>query len=247
MAKDREQRFQSMEEFAQALHDPAGKAMPSGDNFHFKPLFEDEASQKIKLPEVMGKAAFNTLDTPGQAKEKDKKITTLSGAASEIAGRRKTGSIAAIAGGVVLVLGIVGFVAFRGAGTKPPAPAVVVKPPAPPKRVEIEVKVVSTPPGAMVLRADQAEGPRLTPAVFHLLKGDASFDVQVKLDGYKPETRTIVADSNKEIDVVLAKLAAPPPQPQQPATPPSKKKERKKSSEPTLPDDDMKTLAPVFN
>ena len=72
-------------------------------------------------------------------------------------------------------------------------------------------------------------------------------DVATQSEGDGLDTKyTIVADSNKEMDVVLAKVEAPP-QHQRATPPPVDKKKKKKSSETTLPDDDMKTLAPVFN
>jgi eukaryotic-like serine/threonine-protein kinase len=243
MAKNREQRYQTMEEFGGAV---AGKAVVSSGDFKFQPLFTDDLSQKINLQEA-NKAGFNTLDKKKETD--DKKITTLSGAASEMAGGgRKAGSAIAVAVVVLAIAGVGGFFALRGgssgkdANTTPP-PAVVVTPPAPPAVVEI--KITSTPAGAMVVRADQAEGPRLTPALFKLHKGDAPFEVQVKLEGYKPQIRTISAEQTMTLDVTLARDENAP-QPLQPSTPPTTPLKKKKRVEQPA-EDDMKTLAPVFN
>jgi eukaryotic-like serine/threonine-protein kinase len=248
MLKDREQRFASMAEMGAAV---AGKGA-SGADFKFQPLFADEASKANKLLQDVpgGKAGFNTFDKKPATDppEEKKKITTLSGAASEMApgGRSKAQSIAAVAAVMLVIGGVGGYFALRGNST--PAvtpPAVVVTPPPPVEKQAIEIKVNSVPPGAMVVRADQAEGPRLTPAVFRLKEGDASFDVSIKLAGYKVQTRTIHPDVSKTIEIVLAKeeapvpVAAPPP----PGTPPVVKKKKRVES-PS--DDDMKTLAPVF-
>jgi serine/threonine protein kinase len=241
MTKDKEKRFPSMIEMGSTV---SGKAPGASGDFKFRPLFEDEPSRKVNLPEagqtaVASKPGFNALE-----KKDGKPITTLSGAASESLVRepRGKGSLMAAIAGIVVLGGVGGYLAFRPASTPAPMP---VKPAAvieAPKEEPVDVRVTSTPPGAMVMRADQAEGPRLTPAVFHLKKGEPSFDISIKLDGYKPQTRTIKADMSKVIDVSLAKeettAAAPVP-----AVPVEKKKKKKVESQ----DDDMRTLAPVFN
>ena len=256
MTKDREKRYQTMGEMGAAI---SGQQPGSSGDFKFTPLFEDEASQKFKLAEVgqggnqgatqIAKPGFNTFDKQPEAKEK-KTPTTLSGAASEMAGsNRKTTSVIAIATAVLVIGGVGGYMALRGGNTVAPPPP--VQPVAIPQKAEpqpIEIKVLSTPPGAQVARADQAEGPRITPAVFHLKQGDPSFDVSIKLDGYKTQTRTIQCDSTRVIEVTLAKdeTVAPPPQPvNNTPTAPGTKKKKKTEAQPD--DNDMKTLAPVFN
>ncbi len=244
MNKDREQRYQTMEEYGAAV---VGKVIQSSGDFKFQPLFADEASQKIKLPDL-NKPGFNTGDKKPTG---DKKITTLSGAASEMAdgGRKRSGSTIAVVAAVLAVAAAGGFVVLRGT-QKPDVPAAVVQPTAPAPVVDappvvIDIRVVSIPPGAMVVRADQAEGPRMTPAVFKLHKGDAPFDVQIKLDGFKSQIRTITADDSKSIEVTLVKdESAAVPVVTPPTTTPGKKK---KKSEAAPGEDDMKTLAPVFN
>jgi serine/threonine protein kinase len=247
MNKDRDKRFPSMVEFGATV---SGKQPGASGDFKFRPLFEDEASQKIKLPDVgstaIGKAGYNTLDD--KKPDKGKPITTLSGAASELAGggRKSTSTVAVITAVAVLALAG-GLYALKGGkpAEQPVQPAVVT--PVAPVVEKVDVKIVSTPPGALVSRADQAEGPRLTPAVFHLNKGDPSFDVSIKLDGFKPQTRTIQADSSKVVEVTLAKdeVAAPLPGTTTTTTTPPVVKKKKKEAAPS--DDDMRTLAPVFN
>jgi serine/threonine-protein kinase len=242
MTKDREKRYQTMEEFGAAI---AGKAVVSSGDFKFQPLFSDDLSQKINLNEV-NKPGYNTLDKKKETD--DKKITTLSGAASEMAGGgRKTGSAIAVVAAVLAIGGVGGYFALRGSGNtnNVQPPPVVVTTPDPPAAVE--VKITSTPAGAMVVRADQAEGPRLTPALFKLHKGDAPFEVQIKLEGYKPQIRTINAEQSMTLDVTLARDEnAAPPQPSTPATTPTTPRKKKKVETPNM-GDDMKTLAPVFN
>jgi serine/threonine-protein kinase len=249
MVKDREQRYQSMAEMQSAV---SGAKVEGGTDFKFQPLFADEPSKSHKLlqdlPGSAPKAGFNTFDKKPAADnppEEKKKITTLSGAASEMGegGGRKVGSIAAVAAVMVVVGGIGGYFALRGNSAPAPKPAAaVVTPPPPVERQAVEIKINSVPPGAMVTRADQAEGPRLTPAVFRLKEGDPSFDVSIKLQGYKPQTRTIHPDVSKTIEIALAKEeAAVPVAPTAPTGPVKKKKRVENPS-----DDDMKTLAPVF-
>jgi hypothetical protein len=215
-------------------------------------MFSEDQSQKIKLPDFPGersKPGFHSGS--GSAPALKGPITTLSGAASEMSGgSRRAGSTIAVVAAVLLVGGGAAFIALRPKAAPTPAAqppvAAVVTPSAP---EAIEIKLMSEPSGAQVIRADQAEGPRLTPAVFRLHKGDPSFDVLIKLDGYKSQTRTINAKETMAVEVHLAKdeTAAAPM-----ATPTEPKKKRHGSGSPTgaptpKGEDDLKTLPPVFN
>jgi hypothetical protein len=81
--------------------------------------------------------------------------------------------------------------------------------------------------------------------VFRLKKGEASFDVQIKQSGYKPELRTIRSDQNKEVLVVMGRLQTEA-QPAGAAAAPKPAPQRPRARRRTPAEEDMKTLAPVF-
>jgi hypothetical protein len=104
-----------------------------------------------------------------------------------------------------------------GGGAATPAPTVVTPQPLPaaapiaavvtPKPIEkIEVAVKSDPAGARVVRTDGVIV-GVTPVTMKLDKGSAPLEVQLNLDGYRSEKRTITADLNRELDVNLLKAA----------------------------------------
>jgi hypothetical protein len=78
----------------------------------------------------------------------------------------------------------------------------------------VSVTVKSDPLGAKVTRGDNDQT-GTTPWELKIKKGAESFDVLVKMDGYRPETRSISTDKSYAVLVPLEKVAgvpvAPPP------------------------------------
>jgi len=127
------------------------------------------------------------------------------------------------------------------------------------------VTVTSDPPGAKVYRADKSEAEtQTTPITFKMHRGDPPFDIQLRAEGYAPETRTITSDESVKLVVSLAKLqpaaprveAPPPPKRHEPAAkppvvakPPTPKvsngTKKKRAPKDTLPDPDG-VLPPSF-
>jgi hypothetical protein len=66
------------------------------------------------------------------------------------------------------------------------------------------VAVKSDPPGAQVVRTDGVVV-GVTPVTMRLDKGSPNLEVQLDLEGYRSEKRTITSDLNREIDVNLLK------------------------------------------
>ena len=84
----------------------------------------------------------------------------------------------------------------------------------PPPGDEITVTVTSDPRGAKVYRADKSEAEtQTTPVVFKMRRGAPPFDIQLRADGYAPQTRTITSDGSIKLVVALARLPAAPPPP----------------------------------
>jgi PEGA domain len=154
--------------------------------------------------------------------------TTLSGAASETVNgdipRKSRVPLFAALGGIVAVGGVVGVLALGGKKADTTTGSQV--PPAVPdttvvhKDETITVTVNSDPAGAKVTRADNNES-GTTPYQIKVKKGSDSFDVLVKLDGYKPQPRTINTDRSYAVMVALEKIAEPTPPVQQAVNVPS--------------------------
>jgi len=257
--KDRNRRYQTMDEFAAALRDPAAHLAA------YSPLpgYQSTSSPTYAQP-VAGREPTGRQPV-GPTTGFNQRPTTLSGAASEMdGGAAKKSRVPLFAGaGVVLVGGlIVAVVAMKGKEVPkaPLVPAVVTAP----KDEMVKLAVSSDPPGAKLFRADTgklADG--VTPLTITVKKGSPSFDVQVKLDGYKSGLRTLSTSGDSNIFVPLEKGAepvaaspptvAPAPADDKPAkkdrhhsssTSSSSKKSGKKTDEGGS--DDMKLLQPQF-
>jgi tRNA A-37 threonylcarbamoyl transferase component Bud32 len=217
-------RFQSMEEFGIALGDPEAFAR-SPAAVAAAAASAAAATAAVAAVVVAAEVPSGPKQTPSQEAATmvavKKKNTTLSGAASESAVREPArggaGRRLAILGGggiVVAAAAVLAIVKLGGGPAtapqpKPAATAPVPQPPvaaiATPKQIEqVEIEVKSDPPGAQVLRTDGVIV-GLTPVTMKLDKGSSPLEVQLNLDGYRSEKRTISADRDREIDVNLLK------------------------------------------
>jgi serine/threonine-protein kinase len=280
--KDKNRRFQSMAEFEAAVADPQGHfaqfaqlpgytGSASTSNHGTMVLNNDNPTMRgpsQMMPTVRGPSQVMASVGSGP------RPTTLSGAASEV-GPAPPRSKAPMVIVAVAALGIVGGGAaflLKPKAPEAPAPTPVVqnpnpppetpKPPPPPKEEFVKVTITSEPAGAKVFRAGKEEPEGVTPHEMKLKKGDASFDIQVKLDGYKTEVKTITSEVNRDVSVTLAKeaqaVAVVNKTPDKSATKPDKsaatkpdkhvssgdKKPGKKAKEEGT--DDMKLLTPKF-
>ncbi|HEX4460912.1 MAG TPA: serine/threonine-protein kinase [Polyangia bacterium] len=219
--KDRNRRFQNMEEFAAALADPdahlafyqgmAG-AIPVGS------AAQSHSGGTMMLPDGgVGAVRQTGQQRPitgqrGPTTQTGPTPTTLSGAASEsmntVPRKSRTPLFAAL-GAVVLIGGIVGVVAMKkpagdagtasqGGGDKPPVVADEI----------LTVTVNSDPTGAKVTRGDTNES-GATPFAMKVKKGGEAFDILIKMDGYKSQTRQINTDHSSAVLVPLEKSEAP--------------------------------------
>ncbi len=221
LEKDRNRRFQTMDEFGAAIANPAAhlasyRALPAHaaapGRHSGATLFLDENAP----PPSRGPVTRSGPHPPTP--------TTLSGAASELSAeyprptlpRRRAPMIAVglIAG--LIALGGVGLVVMRkpaGSPSSSPSPsndqpATVPLPPAPDEMVT--VSITSDPPGA---RLESAINGQLgvTPLALPVKRGSPDFDVRVLLDGYKPAKVEVATDGPKAIHVGLSKVDVVPP------------------------------------
>ncbi len=217
--KDRNRRFQNMEEFAAAIADPDAHlayyqgmpgAIPVGS------AAQSHSGGTMMLPDGGG-VRQTGMQRPitgqrGPTTQTGPTPTTLSGAASESMNevpRKSRMPLFAAIGAVVLVGGIVGVVAMKkpssdvgtasqGSGDKPPVVQDEI----------LTITVNSDPTGAKVTRGDTNES-GATPFAMKVKKGGEAFDILVKLDGYKTQTRQINTDRSSAIVVPLEKAEAP--------------------------------------
>jgi hypothetical protein len=213
--------------------------------------------------------------------------TTLEGAAAEVTSppRRRPGTrersrtpvVAGVSAAVALVA-VGGYLLFskpgKDANDKPVETTTAtarpeVQTPPPPKPVPpvddtVTITVNSDPPGAKVIHAATGQSDQRTPVTFKLKKGTPPFDIQLRIEGYAPQVKTITADESIKMLVSLAKLppAVAPPAPavahetrpkhiapeSVSATPrPKRRTPKANSTAPTpAPDDDMTIIQPNF-
>jgi eukaryotic-like serine/threonine-protein kinase len=263
--KDRNRRFQTMNEFLQAVADPEAHLRSWGQLPEY-----DEGRTVVAPPN-----RTMPLPEPGAPASRDAanpRPTTLEGAAAEVTlppmrrpgmgGGNRLGLIGGVAAALALV-GVGGWLIFSPAkhddkqqqqaqDTDKPDPtekktAAVAKPtPEPeqaaPKAVppvddNVNVTVTSEPPGARVYRADKSEAENEpTPYTFKLKKGSPPFDIQLRLDGYQPMTRQITADESVKLVVTLPKIqAATPPPKRETAAQPKPERHDRGPSKPASP------------
>ncbi len=222
--KDRNRRFQSMAEMEQALRDPAahfaayrqlpGYTAPSASTSNHGTMVLG-----ANTPTVRGPSALLQAVPQGPVTQAGTRVTTLSGASGEVTnvagGRSRTPLIAGMAAVVTLGLAAGGWLVFRPKApdaTTAAQPQQVVTQVAAPKDESVTITITSEPLGAHVIRADQGGADvGATPVEIKAKKGDPSFDVQIRKDGFKSQTRSVSTSVSKEIVVELAKVEEPPP------------------------------------
>jgi serine/threonine protein kinase len=213
LAKRREDRFQSMEEFRAALLDPEAFAANSpvpvattGDGSgslppaHRPTAVDAQGAHKIApMPSTFRHGVGELLD-------------------DELAVPRSRKGLVV---GVVLAVAVAGAGAFflmkksgddaRWAGVEqralPPAPVAAV--PAAPQKVKISF--ASDPAGATVVRKDTGEPLGKTPLEVELPLGKRSVTFVLKKDEYEPKEMPVVPEQAERFTVSLVKTAAPPP------------------------------------
>jgi len=239
LEKDRNLRFQSMADLAGALRNPVGHM---------------QTYRSFGTGSTMSFDSAPTVTSPRQPV-----ATTLSGTSGELSDGKghpiRTGGGGGGSAKLIVGLGLAGLLVGGGVtawslrrGPAPadptttttttavaPRPTTPEGPPAvpPPARDEfVSIKITSTPPGAEIVRADGAAGDR-TPALLKVKRGAPSFDVALRLAGYKTSSLTVETDHDGALDATLtaAPVETPPPVAKA-AHKPSAKPARHSSSKP---------------
>jgi serine/threonine-protein kinase len=230
--KDRNRRFQNMTELMAALENPEAHLA----QWQGLPAYSTAASGAATLQTMPAVKQGRTLALDGGAPAAvpggPPRPTTLEGAAAEVTfpptkvPRNRTPLIA-VGAAVLALAGVGGWLGLSSSkkptvepATSAPQPEVeapkTVTPP--PAGDEVTIVVTSDPLGAKVYRADKSDAEtQPTPITFKMHKGDPPFDIQLRAEGYAPQTRTIASDESVKLLVSLAKLpTAPTPKVEEP-------------------------------
>jgi eukaryotic-like serine/threonine-protein kinase len=230
--KDRNRRFQSMDEFAAAVANPEahlatyqGLPSPASQSYPGRSggtMIDDGSATPMRSPTGVQRAVTGQrgpiTGQRGPMTASGPRPTTLSGAASETFNgdvpRKSKAPIFAAVAGVLLVAGVGGFLAInkKGGDTTSASMTAPTPPPvaAPKKDETYTIEIKSDPTGAKITRADTGDT-GTAPWTFKVKAGDPSFDVVVKLDGYAPQPRTITTDKSGVFLVPLVAMAKPEP------------------------------------
>jgi len=227
--KDRNRRFQNMNEFLAALENPEAHAaqwsgLPAYSAAGAATL---QTFPAVKQPPKQGRTLALEDGAPPAVPGGPPRPTTLEGAAAEVTFPptrvpRNRAPLIAVGAAVLALAGVGGWLGLsskKSSTTTEPAtqpPEVEAPKTVTPPNDEVTVMVVSDPLGAKVYRADKSEAEtQPTPITFRIKKGDPPFDIQLRAEGYVPQTRTITSEQSVKMVVALAKLptAAPAPTP----------------------------------
>jgi serine/threonine-protein kinase len=256
LEKDKNRRFQTMEEFQQALANPAAHytayrqlpapSQPAGAKHSGSTMYLDPNAPLPPEQPRQPVTAQGRAPTP----------TTLSQAAGEVGPSGRSRAPLFVSFGITLLLaggGVFWFVSQKNG----PAKVAAQENPTPqiekPKVETVTVSIHSTPPGAKIVRAGVGEV-GVTPFDLKVTRGEASFDVQLKLDGYRSAVKEVKTEKEALIDVTLEKIIeAPPPQPvvekpevKEPVVKVEKKPREKKKKKDDAVDPDVGLMKPKF-
>jgi serine/threonine-protein kinase len=234
LAKRREDRFQSMEEFASALMDPEAYAVtaPPANPFSAQntavmdaPLGATPDGRADSV--VSGKVLFGSPEPRAEMGARAVPIpSTFRHAAGELTpvdedpydvpkSRKKVYLFLAAALGAMTVAAGAAYYFTQGPATEPAAPPPVLAS-QPQKPRTVRLSFTSTPTGASVVRKDTDQALGVTPFSVDVNAGDAPIEFLFKKDTYKEKAESYVPRESGQIAVSLAALLPPPQEPTPP-------------------------------
>jgi serine/threonine-protein kinase len=239
LAKPREERFQTMEEFGAALLDPEGYAATAPAMApHTPPLAPAAVMDGMGATPsgradsvVSGQVLFGNSNTemgarsvplPSTFRHAAGELTEEEAERGPATKSRKTALVAAIVG-VAAVAAVAAFYFTQKSSTEPAVPdqAPAVAQPAAPKKVRLSFK--SEPTGAAVLRKDTNEQIGVTPFTVELPASQTSVDFLFKKDSFGDKIETFIpAESGQLAVAMIATPAQVPSQPSAEAKPENK-------------------------
>jgi hypothetical protein len=212
LAKNVEERFQSMEDFRKAL---LGEVVVPAPGL---------SRAALRRP-IGGNTPSPTTTLSPQAQS-----TTLSSATSEIDDefqppKRRTGlvvAIGALAVGAVVALVVLPKQASKEAAAKAAETSLSKPPsPAPPEPKTVTIRFEAQPKGAHVFRKSDDKDLGSVPLQLTLPKDSDAVEYVVRKDGYRELALVADLSTDRTLHVALDKVAAPPPPPQEKPAPPA--------------------------
>jgi len=210
--KDKNRRFQTMEEFLIACRDPARHMQ------QYRPLPGYTPTNAGATMMMDGPVAITPPMPTGSARgplvTAIARPTTLSGAAAEVdgqpSGKSRRGAVIGISAVAAIALAVGAVFLLKKPATEPEAGVVAaVAPPAKKESGTIRVTINSDPSGATIIRADTGKPePGVTPITFEVDRGGPTFDVRVKKEGFKPGQVTVGTDHDQALLVPLDEVPA---------------------------------------
>jgi serine/threonine-protein kinase len=230
LAKPREQRFQTMEEFAEALMDPeryatvvpqfaatqpipnvptlmsAGGVTPDG-------RADSVVSGRVVFGHGPADATLGAASAPMPS--------TFRHAQGEVLGDdeldqeprpRRAGKIVALLGVAAAAAGSIAYYLTQQQASEAtaPAPAPVAAAASPPAPKKVRLALKSDPPGATVLRKDTSEQLGVTPFDLELAPSKIAVEFLFKKESYRDKTESFVPEESGQVAVALVPVPEPP-------------------------------------
>jgi tRNA A-37 threonylcarbamoyl transferase component Bud32 len=253
--KDRNRRFQSMDEFGAAVADASSHLS------NYKALPGASTGATAMRPAVGAQGATLGPTTAGATRP-----TTLSGSAAELDAQpaKKSKAPIFIVAGVVAAAAVAGIL-LVGGGKKPtvatvqgaagvpsttaptatPTATPTPTPTAKPAPEKLSWSITTEPDGAEIYRAGKLLG--AAPFEIPVTKGEDAFEIEIKKAGFVTSKRKITSDRSHDVTVTLREeAAATPVVAKKSGSSSGEKKERKKGGSTPRPGDDMSLMQPKF-
>ncbi|HEY5281151.1 MAG TPA: serine/threonine-protein kinase [Polyangia bacterium] len=231
LAKARENRFQTMEEFAAALLDPEGYAafapamvVRTPPPYDTTLLGTPGALSNGRADSVVsGRVLFGNAD-PVMGAQSVPMPSTFRHAVGEVGEEnadvtslrrpRKTGLVFALVGAIAAAGLAAYYYTQRPLPEAPPSQAATIVPPAAPQKVKLSFR--SDPSGAAVLRKDTNEQLGITPFTVELPSSQTAIDFLFRKDSFGEKVETFVPAESGQLAVALVASPSPGQQPSQP-------------------------------
>jgi serine/threonine-protein kinase len=225
LAKNRDERFHSMEEFRAAMSDPEAYALsPSivptpgplagyGAEKGAAPtrLVEDHISDVVARAAAMELGARVVAPQPSTFRESAGEVES-----DDMIPKSRGGLLAGILVAALAVGGVAAFLVVRAGSSPPqaveqphaatPAPAPAPQPEAvvtPPPSAKVAIKFRSDPVGATVAREDSGQQLGITPFEIEIAQGKDPLAVVFRKPSFKDVSRSIIPDEPISLDVTL--------------------------------------------
>ena len=218
LAKNRDERFQGMEDFRVAMLDPERYALSPSIVPTPGPLAGYGGQTIAALPQAGAGVARNggtQLGAPAAPMPSTFRDSAVSVEADEVIPKSRGALLAGILVAALAVGGVAAFLVVRAgsngrvppvqpAATSPaPAPAPPLPPVAPAVPAKVTIKFRSDPVGAAVTRKDSGETLGVTPFEIELSQSKSPLDVVFKKANFKEASRSIVPEESSLLDAAL--------------------------------------------